>query len=309
MCPTEGMVKKSDGYRPPAPPALELLPLVHASAEVARWLEHYWHKLRLPREAANHLAVTNSRQEFAVWTGRRLNSLALGCYCYLPNASAGDGADEGDETLSLLNAESATLTAPATLPHLQPALPGFATGAADAALTTGVPPAQSPALAAMPTADYRHLIFIEPDLLPTSAEVTVAHELIHLSDRVQGHPRKHRCHGYDSISVDEAALTERDPELLRAQLREETARRELALRRVRPYRFVYVCPVCQREYPRVRRYSRPVSCGRCDSRYNLAFILVLREVRARDSVIALPRAAERGDTTDDDTPEDIVATG
>jgi hypothetical protein len=301
------MVKKSDGYRPPAPPALELLPFVHASSEVARWLEHYWHKLHLPREAASHLAVTNSRQEFAVWTGRRLNSLALGCYCYLPNASGGD-SDDGDEPPSLLTAESAILTAPATLPHLQPALPGFASATDDDGLTDVVATAQRAAPAASPTADYRHLIFIEPDLLPMSAEVTVAHELIHLSDRVQGHPRKHRCHGYDSISVDEAALTERDPELLRAQLREETARRELALRRVRPYRFVYVCPVCQREYPRVRRYSRPVSCGRCDSQYNLAFILELREVRARDGVVALPRAVER-DVTEGDTPDDVAAIG
>jgi hypothetical protein len=123
--------------------------------------------------------------------------------------------------------------------------------------------------------EYRHLIFIEPTLLPVSTEVTVAHELIHLSDRVRGNPRKHKCHGFDSISVDEAALTRRDPEYLREQLREETLRREEAVRAVRPYRYVYVCPTCHREYHRVRRYSRPVSCGRCDQHFNQAFLLQL----------------------------------
>jgi len=125
-------------------------------------------------------------------------------------------------------------------------------------------------------AEYWHLIFIEPDLLPQGIEVTVAHELIHLSDRVSGNPRKHHCHGYDSISLDEAALTGRNPESLRVQLRDETARREAALRQVRPYRYLYVCPNCQREYPRVRKYTRSVSCGRCDRQYNPAFLLELR---------------------------------
>src|SRR5262249_7456370 len=129
-----------------------------------------------------------------------------------------------------------------------------------------------------PSTDYRHLIFIEPDLLPLGIEVTVAHELIHLADRVSGNPRKHRCHGYDAISVDEAALTARDPEELRALLREETARREEALRHLRPYRYLYVCSSCDKEYPRVQRYKHPVSCGRCDRKYNAAFILELRQL-------------------------------
>ncbi len=42
---------------------------------------------------------------------------------------------------------------------------------------------------------------------PCSIEVTVAHELIHLADRVNGTPRRHRHHGYDSIAADEAAVT------------------------------------------------------------------------------------------------------
>lgn len=271
------MARQTTRQQSPTPPPLDHLPLVHASGEVAHWLEHYWHKLNLPRDAAARLAVTTDRQEFAVWTGRRLNPLALGCYCYLPNASGGEAEIGCGQGAPHLNTDPATHTPSATpSPHLQPSLPGFD------------PPAASEDGF---TSDYRHLIFVEPDLLPINIEVTVAHELIHLRDRVTGNPRKHRCHGYDAISVDEAVLTERDPEFLRAQLREETHRREAALRAVRPYRYIYVCPVCQREYPRVRRYSRPVSCGRCDRQYNLAFVLELRE--EPKVTASRPQSAER----------------
>lgn len=284
------MAKTSREHRRAAPPALDLLPLVHASEEVAQWLEHYWHKLQLPRDVADRLAVTDDRQEFALWTGRRLNPMALGCYCYLPNASGETLEGEHDDAPELLNAESPSCVAPATA--LQPALPGFSMDAGDATEYEARPEEELAAARRALARDHRHLIFIEPGLLPLSIEVTVAHELIHLSDRVQGNPRKHRCHGYDSISVDEAALTGRDPEFLRTQLREETARREVALRRVQPYRYIYVCPVCQREYPRVRRYTRPVSCGRCDHQYNPAFTLQMREIRGGKG-----GAGERGDVT------------
>lgn len=278
---SEHMGKQTLRNRPPAPPALDQLPLVHSSEAVAQWLDHYWQKLNLPREVAGRLAVTSDRQEFAQWTGRRLNPMALGCYCYLPNAS-GDVVDDACGA-ALQNAEGTAL-APA---RSQPVLPGFGTPPAVAEATFVAAKAPPDGL----TADHRHLIFIEPGLLPVSIEVTVAHELIHLSDRVRGTPRKHRCHGYDSISVDEAALTQRDPEYLRAQLREETVRREQALRAVRPYRFVYVCPNCGREYPRVRRYTRQVSCGRCDQTFNAAFILALRDYPGNQA----PSEPDRGD--------------
>jgi hypothetical protein len=266
------MTKKHDRYRPPNPPIQDALPLVNASSDVAHWLDHYWRKLRLPAHEANRLAVTDDRQEFHRWTGRRLNPLALGCYCYLPNASS-NGADVD------MGVESATLTAPVATPsRTQLTLPGFAD-----VQTSGDPPLQPPLEREEPVTDYRHLIFVEPELLPLGIEVTVAHELIHLSDRVQGNPRKHRCHGYDSISVDEAAITGREPELLRALLREETTRREEVLRRLRPYKYLYVCPQCQKEYPRVRRYTRLVSCGRCDRQYNPAFLLQLREMPVRSA--------------------------
>jgi hypothetical protein len=256
---------------------------VHSSEEVAHWLDHYWQKLSLPPEVAGRLAVTSDRQEFAQWTGRRLNPMALGCYCYLPHAS-GDVVDDACGAGAELQNTEGTMLAP---PRLQPVLPGFGAPPAVAEATYLAAPATPDGL----TEDHRHLIFIEPGLLPISIEVTVAHELIHLSDRVRGTPRKHRCHGYDSISVDEAALTQRDPEFLRAQLRDETVRREQALRAVRPFRYVYVCPHCQREYPRVRRYTRQVSCGRCDQTFNPAFILELRDYPGTETTVELAEAA------------------
>ncbi len=262
---TDAMTTRANWNRIPQPPDLTVLPLVHAGEEVARWLTHYWAKLNLPGEEAQRLAVTDDRTEFHRWTGKRLNPLALGCYCYLPTPGAvrhGGGAD------------SATLTAPASAPlRRQPALPGFDLVDSDPA--DGYAGAMSTASVA---SDYRHLIFVEPGLLPLGVEVTVAHELIHLADRVKGTPRRHRCHGYDSISQDEAAITGRDPELLRAQLREETERREQTLREARPYRYLYLCPRCHKEYPRVRRYARPVSCGRCDRQFNPAFLLQLKSM-------------------------------
>jgi hypothetical protein len=251
--------------RVPDPPAPDRLPLINAGAEVAIWLEYYWDKLRLPASEALRLAVTDDRRDFHRWTGRRLNPLALGCYCYLPTFRSSDGSS------------SATLTAPAANSNRrQLTLPGFSE-----TLSTGMDDSTEYATQSLEgnqlDPGYRHLIFVDPELLPLGIEVTVAHELIHLSDRVQGNPRKHRCHGYDSISVDEAAITGHDPEVLRALLGEETARREAILRNARPYRYIYACPQCGKEYPRVRRYSRPVSCGHCDRAYNAAFLLKLRE--------------------------------
>ncbi|HEV2461674.1 MAG TPA: hypothetical protein VGS80_25235 [Ktedonobacterales bacterium] len=281
---TRGMTMKSSRYRAPRPPDVVHLPLVNASAQVAHWLEHYWHKLRVPATEARRLAVTDDRHEFHYWTGKRLNPLALGCYCYLPTGSPNDMVLASDAS-----ATTATLTAPASAPsRIQLALPGFGDATAEQPLPV-------PASVAV---DYRHLVFVEPTLVPLGIEVTVAHELIHLSDRVQGTPRKHRCHGYDSISVDEAAITGREPELLRALLREETERREQALRQVRPNRYLYVCPQCGKEYARVRRYTRPVSCGRCDRQFNAAFVLELRATFGRNGQIVPIMPAEASPKVD-----------
>ena len=256
--------------RPPRPPTRDDLPLIHAGKDVTDWLDHYWHKLRLPVEQADYLAVTQERNDFYLWTGRRLNPLALGCYCYLP--LPGEGEAEVAGTLDYSDAATSNRLAPAlATDRRQLRLPGFVVPEDEtlAALDDAIE-ARDLAL------DYRHLIFIEPGMTPLGIEVTVAHELIHLSDRVQGRPRRHHCHGHDAISADEAAVTGRDPEFLRIQLRDETERREAVLRQMRPYRYVYKCPNCKSEYPRVRKYARAISCGHCDDRFNPAFELQMR---------------------------------
>ncbi len=239
------------------PPALHVLPILHAHADVLYWLDHYWAKLNLNQMERGRIALTQDRREFARWTGRRLNPLALGCYCYLPGTPE---AEHGRGQVSM----SHTASPHAIEPNgAQLALPGFDL------IAPSSPSHPS-------TSRHRHLIFIESDLLALGREVTIAHELIHLSDRVRGRPRRHHCHGYDAIAVDEAALTERDPEVLRQLLRDETARREEVLRSSRPIKYLYACPECGKEYPRVRRYSRPVSCGACDRTYNPKFLLILK---------------------------------
>lgn len=194
---------------------------------------HYWRKLQLPERELSTLAMTQDRQEYMRWTGKRLNIMALGCYCYLP---------------------------PPVVAH-----------------TRASKMRHKPSNAAAGTypSGHRHLIFIEPDMQPQSIEVTVAHELIHLADRVKGTPRRHRHHGYDSIAADEAAVTGYALDDLRRLLHEESARREQLCRLRRPIRYLYECPNCGKEYPRTRRYSQAVSCSTCDSRYNPQYRLLL----------------------------------
>ncbi len=268
------MSRKIIRFLPPQPPSLDQLPLINAGSQAAQWLDHYWRKLGLPDDQANHFALTDDRREFARWTGRRLNTMALGCYCYLPLYH-----DDDESAAQSVVALTANLTGPASAPaRSQLTLPGFSEMGDDAALGEVCESLFEADELHEPQGDFRHLIFIEPELLPEGIEVTIAHELIHLADRVSGRPRKHRCHGHDSISVDEAMLTERDPEWLRELLAEETRRREQAVRLARPFKYVYVCPNCGKEYPRVRKYSRAVSCGHCDQRFNAAFLLQLRQL-------------------------------
>lgn len=231
--------------RMPAPPAGQGGPIIHGSPVLDKWLAHYWQKLQLPALELERLAITQDRQEFARWTGKRLNILALGCYCYIPAPAARRTRRRNP---------------------LQ-SLPGFG-DAASASSSRSAPLA--------PAGNHRHLIFIEPDMQPQAIEVTVAHELIHLADRVKGTPRRHRHHGYDSIAADEAAVTGYALEDLRRLLHEETTRREHLRRARRPIRYLYQCPNCGKEYPRARRYSQAVSCSSCDSRYNPRFRLQLR---------------------------------
>ncbi len=259
-----GMAKNTPGK--PHPPSLGNLPLIHASSQVEYWLGHYWEQLKIPTSQLRFLAITMDRQEFAEWTGRRLQSMALGCYCYLPLSNIAGTVTDHSASPDIVEVATEERTASRT-PSLQPTLPGFDTYIDYYAHGTS---------SFAPAGDFRHLIFIEPGMLERGIEVTVAHELIHLSDRVQGRPRKHQCHGNDSISFDEAVITGRDAETLRRELAEETRRREESLRRIRPYKYFYYCPQCHRGYPRVRRYARPVSCGHCFRQYNPDFVLRLR---------------------------------
>jgi len=209
----------------PAPPQRQIEPIIHGNREaISPWLEHYWQKLQIASNELALLAITQDRQEYCEWTGKRLNLMTLGCYCYLPALSRG--------------------VAQRTRP--------------DGQETT-----------------HRHLIFIEQDMQPKSLEVTVAHELIHLADRVKGTPRKHHHHGYDAIAADEAAITGYGLEELRDLLREESSRREEKRRERRPIRYLYACPSCGKKYPRTRKYSQAVSCSNCDKHYNPRFRLLL----------------------------------
>lgn len=211
----------------PAPPPQQAQPIIHGDQETLQhWLTHYWQKLKLPAHELSLLAITQDRQEFMRWTGKRLNLMTLGCYCYIP----------------------------APPPH--PRKSSLSSG--ERVMST-----------------HRHLIFIEPDMQAKSIEVTVAHELIHLADRVNGTPRRHRHHGYDSIAADEAAVTGYGLEELRALLHEESLKREQMRRTRRPIRYLYECPNCGKKYPRTRRYSQAVSCSSCDKRYNPRFRLLL----------------------------------
>ena len=224
----------------PVPPPRQAEPIINGSPLIQHWLTHYWQKLQLPTQELSRLAITQDRREFMRWTGKRLNSMVLGCYCYLPASTL-------SHTRSQKHRPAQARSSSNTFNDVQP-----------------------------DTTVHRHLIFIEPDMQSKSIEVTVAHELIHLTDRVNGTPRRHRHHGYDSISVDEAAVTGYPVDELRQLLHEESARRERLRRERRPIRYFYECPNCGKEYPRARRYSQSVSCSSCDKSYNPEYRLMLR---------------------------------
>lgn len=255
----------------PVPPTKEALPLIHAGGNVARWVEHYWKKLRLPAEQAYYLAVTDDRGEFYRWTGRRLNSYALGCYCYYPLEFARGKSPRAQVALTGGPAAAQSIAPHFATPSAMH-VPTLWDGLLDEPLAADSTLIQVSGL----DSDFRHIIFVEPGMHPDAIEVTVAHELIHLADRVQGRLRRHQCHGRDAISRDEAALTGRDIETLATQLEEETERRRRILRQKRPYRYVYYCRKCGFEYPRVVKARKRTSCGRCDSRFNRAFELACR---------------------------------
>ncbi|WP_052887507.1 hypothetical protein [Thermogemmatispora carboxidivorans] len=242
----------------PALPPVQAGPILHATPLVERWFWHYWQRLGLPESELALLVLTQDRREYQRWTGKRLNFMVLGCYCYVQ--LGGKVSSSVADRASRKPGQPESGRASPMLP-----LPGFNERAVSC----------SASAVGGEVARHRHCIFIEPDMQPRSIEVTVAHELIHLADRVRGTPRRHRHHGYDSIAADEAAITGYDLEELRRLLHEESARREQLRRARAPLRYIYVCPNCGKEYPRARRYSRPVSCSLCDKTYNPRYRLLL----------------------------------
>src|SRR5215471_11186942 len=68
----------------PSPPPRQAEPIIHRVPLIQHWLDHYWQKLQLPTKEWSRLAITQNRQEYMRWTGKRLNIMVLGCYCYLP---------------------------------------------------------------------------------------------------------------------------------------------------------------------------------------------------------------------------------
>src|SRR5712691_3556332 len=154
----------------PAPPPRQTGPIIHGSSIIQHWLAHYWQKLQLPRQELNRVAITQDRQEYMRWTGKRLNVMVLGCYCYLaaPPSSQSSLARSRSRKQSLLQ----------KLPFM-PADPqgSRASGVAGMDINT-LPGFGNTAQLHLP--GHRHLIFIEPEMEPKSIEVTVAHELIHL---------------------------------------------------------------------------------------------------------------------------------
>jgi len=225
----------------PAPPPRQVEPIINGTPYLQRWFIHYWQKLQLPTHELSRLAITQDRREFIRWTGKRLNIMVLGCYCYLPAPAAARARSSKKKAVQARARSDTTSTLHLAIP------------------------------------DHRHLIFVEPDMQPKSIEVTIAHELIHLADRVHGTPRRHRHHGYDSIAADEAAVTGYPVDELRQMLHEESVKRERLRRERRPIRYFYECPQCGKQYPRARLYSQAVSCSSCDKSYNPLFQLRLRD--------------------------------
>src|SRR5947209_16517941 len=72
----------------PAPPPRQVGPIIHAPHTIEDWLTHYWQKLNLPANELSRLAITQDRHEYMRWTGKRLQSMVLGCYCYVPAPSS-----------------------------------------------------------------------------------------------------------------------------------------------------------------------------------------------------------------------------
>ncbi|MCC6792251.1 MAG: hypothetical protein IT336_11210 [Thermomicrobiales bacterium] len=126
----------------------------------------------------------------------------------------------------------------------------------------------------------QHLVLINLQRIdltrPRALEIVVAEELLHMRDWIDGDRRRHAKHGYDRIAVRVSEVTGASMEEIRSCL---------LPRQKRPVRYHYRCPGCSRVVERRRRGTW--SCGRCASRFDPRFVLVLdRDLRVNSDVNA-----------------------
>jgi predicted SprT family Zn-dependent metalloprotease len=110
-------------------------------------------------------------------------------------------------------------------------------------------------------ADYRQkLILLNPRLLEYPAEIdrTLRHELAHMLAQFRAGRRKILAHGdeWRVACCDLGIADEKRCHNLPFPVRK------------RARRFLYECPNCQREFPRVRRIKRAVACLSCCRAHN-----------------------------------------
>ncbi len=110
-------------------------------------------------------------------------------------------------------------------------------------------------------ADYREkLISLNPRLLEYSIEIdrTLRHELAHILAQFRAGRRKISPHGveWQQACIDLGIANEKRCHNLPFPARTLAAR------------FVYRCPNCRKEFPRVRRLRRTVACLACCRKHN-----------------------------------------
>lgn len=112
-------------------------------------------------------------------------------------------------------------------------------------------------------ADYRRkLISLNPRLLDYAVEIdrTLRHELAHLLAQFRAGRRRIRPHGAEwrQACQDLGIGDEKRCHNLPFPVRQHV------------HRYLYKCPNCQRDFPRVRRISRAVACLACCRAHNAA---------------------------------------
>jgi SprT protein len=110
-------------------------------------------------------------------------------------------------------------------------------------------------------ADYRQkLILLNPQLseYPTEIDRTLRHELAHILAQFRARRRRIPPHGveWEQACIDLGIADEKRCHNLPFPVRTYAAR------------FVYRCPNCRQEFPRVRRARRAVACLACCRKHN-----------------------------------------